>query len=76
MYIVTVPSLSITLMSTNLHVVVSLKWKPADMNTVDFRISVTWSKEHKPIYSLQVVTQGKNYKFYDHLQLEQETALE
>ncbi|KAI9289283.1 hypothetical protein BC943DRAFT_333658 [Umbelopsis sp. AD052] len=53
-----------------------LKWKPAEMNTVDFRIAVKWSKEHKPIYSLEVVAQGKNYKPYDHLQLETETALE
>ncbi|KAJ2962054.1 hypothetical protein NQZ79_g2762 [Umbelopsis isabellina] len=53
-----------------------LKWKPAELNTVDFRIAVKWSKEHKPIYSLEVVMQGKNFKFYDHLQLEQETALE
>ncbi|KAG2186233.1 hypothetical protein INT43_002671 [Umbelopsis isabellina] len=53
-----------------------LKWKPAELNTVDFRIAVKWSKEHKPIYSLEVVMQGKNFKFYDHLQLEQETALD
>ncbi|KAI8583108.1 hypothetical protein K450DRAFT_159191, partial [Umbelopsis ramanniana AG] len=53
-----------------------LKWKPAELNTVDFRIAVKWSKEHKPIYSLEVVAQGKNYKPYDHLQLETETALE
>jgi len=53
-----------------------LKWKPAELNTVDFRIAVSWSKEHKPIYTLQVVAQGKNYKPYDQLQLEQETALE
>lgn len=48
----------------------SLKWKPPELNTVDFRISAKWSKEHKPIYSIEVLSNGVTYKFYDHFQPE------
>ncbi|KAI7889738.1 mRNA capping enzyme, catalytic domain-containing protein [Mucor mucedo] len=47
-----------------------LKWKPPELNTVDFRISAKWSKEHKPIYSIEVLSNGVTYKFYDHFQPE------
>ncbi|RUS14451.1 hypothetical protein BC937DRAFT_93804 [Endogone sp. FLAS-F59071] len=52
-----------------------LKWKPADQNTVDFRINVRYSNERKPSYTLSVA-QGLTYKHFDHLQLEQEIAAE
>ncbi|KAI7885219.1 hypothetical protein K492DRAFT_204088 [Lichtheimia hyalospora FSU 10163] len=51
-----------------------LKWKPPEQNTVDFRISVRWSKEHKPIYSLEVLSHGVTYKFFDHFQPESSLA--
>ncbi|RCH91664.1 Dcp1p-Dcp2p decapping enzyme complex alpha subunit [Rhizopus azygosporus] len=47
-----------------------LKWKPPESNTVDFRIAARWSKEHKPIYSIEVLSHGVTYKFYDHFQPE------
>ncbi|CAO3611848.1 unnamed protein product [Mucor hiemalis] len=47
-----------------------LKWKPPELNTVDFRIAARWSKEHKPIYSIEVLSNGVTYKFYDHFQPE------
>ncbi|KAI8376276.1 mRNA capping enzyme, catalytic domain-containing protein [Radiomyces spectabilis] len=47
-----------------------LKWKPPEHHTVDFRISARWSKEHKPIYSLEVLSHGVTYKFYDQFQPE------
>ncbi|KAI7856683.1 mRNA capping enzyme, catalytic domain-containing protein, partial [Circinella umbellata] len=53
-----------------------LKWKPPELNTVDFRISAKWSKEHKPIYKLEVLSHGVTYKFYDHFQPESELAAE
>ncbi|RUS31381.1 hypothetical protein BC938DRAFT_477938 [Jimgerdemannia flammicorona] len=52
-----------------------LKWKPADQNTVDFRINVRYSNERKPSYAL-MVAQGQTNKHFDHLQLEQEIAAE
>ncbi|KAL0095879.1 mRNA capping enzyme, catalytic domain-containing protein [Phycomyces blakesleeanus] len=47
-----------------------LKWKPPELTTVDFRISARWSKEHKPMYALEVLSHGVTYKFYDHFQPE------
>ncbi|GAN05502.1 MRNA capping enzyme, alpha subunit [Mucor ambiguus] len=47
-----------------------LKWKLPELNTVDFRIGARWSKEHKPIYSIEVLSNGVTYKFYDHFQPE------
>lgn len=54
----------------------SLKWKPPELNTVDFRISAKWSREHKPIYKLEVLSHGVTYKFYDHFQPEPSLAAE
>ncbi|CEP19019.1 hypothetical protein [Parasitella parasitica] len=51
-----------------------LKWKPPELNTVDFRIAARWSKEHKPIYSIEVLSNGVTYKFYDHFQPEPSLA--
>lgn len=51
-----------------------LKWKPPESCTADLRISATWSKEHKPIYALEVLSHGVTYKFYDHFQPEHELA--
>ncbi|KAI9494148.1 mRNA capping enzyme, catalytic domain-containing protein, partial [Zychaea mexicana] len=51
-----------------------LKWKPPELNTVDFRIFAKWSKEHKPIYNLEVLSHGVTYKFFDHFQPEHELA--
>ncbi|KAI8980867.1 mRNA capping enzyme, catalytic domain-containing protein, partial [Pilobolus umbonatus] len=45
-----------------------LKWKPSELNTADFRISAKYSKEHKPIYSIEILSHGVTYKFYDHFQ--------
>ena len=53
-----------------------LKWKPPESNTVDFRIAARWSKEHKPIYSIEVLSHGVTYKFYDHFQPEPALATE
>ncbi|EIE83489.1 hypothetical protein RO3G_08194 [Rhizopus delemar RA 99-880] len=53
-----------------------LKWKPPELNTVDFRIAARWSKEHKPIYSIEVLSHGVTYKFYDHFQPEPALATE
>ncbi|CAO3686305.1 unnamed protein product [Rhizopus stolonifer] len=53
-----------------------LKWKPPELNTVDFRIAARWSKEHKPIYSVEVLSHGVTYKFYDHFQPEPALATE
>jgi hypothetical protein len=55
---------------------IRLKWKPPELNTVDFRIAARWSKEHKPIYSLEVLSHGVTYKFYDHFQPEPALASE
>lgn len=43
------------------------------MNTVDFRINAKWSKEHKPIYYLEVLSHV-TYRFYDHFQPEPDVA--
>ncbi|KAI9022935.1 mRNA capping enzyme, catalytic domain-containing protein [Phycomyces nitens] len=53
-----------------------LKWKPPELTTVDFRISARWSKEHKPMYGLEVLSHGVTYKFYDHFQPEPTLAAE
>ncbi|KAI8327067.1 mRNA capping enzyme, catalytic domain-containing protein [Choanephora cucurbitarum] len=53
-----------------------LKWKPPELNTADFRISARWSKEHKPIYAIEVLSNGVTYKFYDHFQPEPSLATE
>ncbi|KAI9480373.1 MAG: mRNA capping enzyme, catalytic domain-containing protein [Benjaminiella poitrasii] len=53
-----------------------LKWKPPELNTVDFRISASWSKEHKPIYTIEVLSNGVTYKFYDYFQPEPALATE
>ncbi|KAI9323061.1 hypothetical protein BX666DRAFT_1823921, partial [Dichotomocladium elegans] len=53
-----------------------LKWKPPELNTADFRIAVQWSKEHKPIYSLEVLSHGVTYKYFDHFQPSPELASE
>ncbi|RKP23234.1 hypothetical protein SYNPS1DRAFT_31052 [Syncephalis pseudoplumigaleata] len=50
-----------------------LKWKPPEMTTADFRINAKWSKEHKPIYYLEVLSHV-TYKFYDHFQPEPDIA--
>ncbi|KAF7727787.1 Dcp1p-Dcp2p decapping enzyme complex alpha subunit [Apophysomyces ossiformis] len=53
-----------------------LKWKPPELNTVDFRIAAKFSKEHKLIYSLEVLSHGVTYKFFDHFQPETGLAQE
>ncbi|KAI7899675.1 mRNA capping enzyme, catalytic domain-containing protein [Cokeromyces recurvatus] len=53
-----------------------LKWKPPELNTVDFRIAARWSKEHKPIYTIEVLSNGVTYKFYDYFQPEPSLAAE
>ncbi|SAM00184.1 hypothetical protein [Absidia glauca] len=52
-----------------------LKWKPPEKNTVDFRINAKWSKDHKPIYTLDVLSH-LTYKFYDHFQPDTDSALQ
>ncbi|KAI8335846.1 mRNA capping enzyme, catalytic domain-containing protein [Chlamydoabsidia padenii] len=52
-----------------------LKWKPPEKNTVDFRINAKWSKDHKPIYTLDVLSH-LTYKFFDHFQPDSDWALE
>ncbi|KAI8096636.1 mRNA capping enzyme, catalytic domain-containing protein [Halteromyces radiatus] len=52
-----------------------LKWKPPEKNTVDFRINAKWSKDHKPIYSLDVLSHV-TYKFFDHFQPDPDWAFE
>ncbi|KAI8975621.1 mRNA capping enzyme, catalytic domain-containing protein [Mycotypha africana] len=52
-----------------------LKWKPPESNLANFRISAKWSKEHKPIYSIELLSNGGiTYKFYDHFQPDAEIA--
>ncbi|ORX62779.1 hypothetical protein DM01DRAFT_1403226 [Hesseltinella vesiculosa] len=51
-----------------------LKWKPPEMIVLNFRINAKWSNEHKPIYSLDVLS-NVTYKFYDHFQPEPELAI-
>ncbi|KAI7865129.1 hypothetical protein BDF14DRAFT_1744394 [Spinellus fusiger] len=47
-----------------------LKWRPPEFTTATFRISARWNNKHKPIYAIEVVSHGANYRFFDHLQLE------
>ena len=44
-----------------------LKWKPPQMNTVDFKIYMHTNAEMKPVYKLYV-TQGRNERMWDYLQ--------
>ncbi|CAG8523546.1 6470_t:CDS:10 [Ambispora gerdemannii] len=50
-----------------------LKWKPANSNTVDFKINVVWNTERKPRYELLIACNGV-HKRYDQLTLEEELA--
>ena len=48
-----------------------LKWKPANKNTVDFKIQVNWNKDRKPGYRLMISDSGI-HKAEDHLTLDSE----
>ncbi|CAG8532361.1 10591_t:CDS:10 [Ambispora leptoticha] len=52
-----------------------LKWKPANSNTVDFKINVVWNTERKPRYELFIASNGV-HKYYDQLTPEDELAAE
>lgn len=48
-----------------------LKWKPPELNTVDFKLHVQTNAEMKPVYKLYVM-HGRNEKMWDYLQPEPE----
>ncbi|KAI8074122.1 mRNA capping enzyme, catalytic domain-containing protein [Gongronella butleri] len=50
-----------------------LKWKPLEMISMHFRLNAKWSKEHKPMYTLEVLS-NVTYKFYDHFQPDPDLA--
>ncbi|SAM03346.1 hypothetical protein [Absidia glauca] len=44
-----------------------LEWKPPENISLNFKINAKWNNDHKPIYSLNVLSH-LTYKFFDHFQ--------